>query len=219
MFWTALNSEWVAAFGNFFLFSPASSCRTVSHIVYFQRSAGNDEQTNAISKVNATSTNENAISAISLQTQAQKLRQEADQMRKQLESEKAQSLAKRTAKVDSWIEKLLVAVQVDDRTQLLKSEDEVLRRLQEDRFSQEQINAIFNRLCETGSESRSNCSPLMELLVDSVGKMDQLERKDNPNKRWSGKVERLLRRRLFAMDWNMDIDEDDSDDRNPWRLG
>jgi hypothetical protein len=39
------------------------------------------------------------------------------------------------------------------------------------------------------------------------------------NKRWSGKVERALRRRLFAMDWNMDLEEsEEDDDMNPWRL-
>ncbi len=157
--------------------------------------------------------------AITLQEQAKMLREEAQKLRIQLETEKANKLAKRTAKVDSWIEKLLIEAQVDDRTQLLKNEQQVLLRLQEDRFSQEQINAIFNRICELGPQSRSNCSPLMELLVDSVGKMDEVERRHNPNKRWSGKVERILRRRLFAKDWNMDIeDTDEDDDRNPWKL-
>jgi hypothetical protein len=157
--------------------------------------------------------------ALTLQEQARKLRVEADAMRSQLERAKAEKLAKRKAKVDSWIEQLLIEVQVDDSTQLLKTEEQVLLRLQEGRFSQEQINAIFNRICEAGPQSRSNCSPLMELLVDSVGKMDEVERQDNPNKRWSGKVERVLRRRLFAMDWNMDIEEsEEDDDLNPWRL-
>lgn len=156
--------------------------------------------------------------ATNLMEQAKMLRDDAERLREQLEKKKADQLAKRTAKVDSWIEKLLIESQVDDRTQLLKSEQQVLLRLQEDRFSQEQINAIFNRICELGPQSRSKCSPLMELLVDSVGKMDELERQENPNKRWSGKVERVLRRRLFAMDWNMDIEENEDDDMNPWRL-
>lgn len=157
--------------------------------------------------------------ALTLQDQAQKLRAEAAAMRSQLEREEAEKLAKRKAKVDSWIEQLLIEVQVNDRTQLLKTEEQVLLRLQEGRFSQEQINAIFNRICEAGPQSRSNCSPLMELLVDSVGKMDEVERQENPNKRWSGKVERVLRRRLFAMDWNMDIEENvEDDDLNPWSL-
>ena len=157
--------------------------------------------------------------AMTLQEQAQKLREESDAMRNQIEMEKAKKLAKRTAKVDGWIEKLLIEVQIDDSTELLRSEEQVLLRLQEDRFSQEQINAIFNRICELGPQSRSKCSPLMELLVDSVGKMDEVDREENPNKRWNGKVERVLRRRLFAMDWNMDIEEStDEDDMNPWRL-
>ena len=107
------------------------------------------------------------------------------------------------------------------KIQLLKTVEQVLERLQDDRYSQEQINAIFNRICETGpKQSRSNCSPIMELLVDAVGKMDEVERAENPNKRWSGRVERVLRKRLFAMDWNMDIEDsdDDNDDMNPWRL-
>lgn len=156
--------------------------------------------------------------AVNLLLQAKMLRDDAQRLREQLEKEKAEKMAKRTAKIDSWIEKLLIETQVDDRTQLLKSEQQVLLRLQEDRFSQEQINAIFNRICELGPQSRSSCSPLMELLVDSVGKMDELERQENPNKRWSGKVERVLRRRLFAMDWNMDIEDSDHDDLNPWKL-
>lgn len=196
-----------------------SALTTPSSRLFFQELAGDEDEVQAPPLVGSKD-RANTASFISLQEQAQQLRQEADAMRCELERQKAASVAKRRQKIDGWIEQLLISVQVDDRTQLLKSEDEVLRRLKEDRFSQEQVTAIFNRLCEVGSESRSSCSPLMELLVDSVGKMDELDRCKNPNKRWSGKVERILRRRLFAMDWNMDIEDDDQEDStlNPWKL-
>ena len=149
--------------------------------------------------------------AKSLQAQAQQLKEEADRMRQQLDDEKERALIQRQTKIDGWIDELLIQMEMgtDDedtpKIQLLKTVEQVLERLQDDRYSQEQINAIFNRICETGpKQSRSNCSPIMELLVDAVGKMDEVERAENPNKRWSGRVERVLRKRLFDMDWNMD---------------
>ena len=49
----------------------------------------------------------------------------------------------------------------------------------------------------------------MSLLVDASGKLDCVEREDNPNKRWNGKVERELRKRLFAADWGIELEPED----------
>mmetsp|Transcript_10977 Transcript_10977/g.26138 ORF Transcript_10977/g.26138 Transcript_10977/m.26138 type:complete len:368 (+) Transcript_10977:97-1200(+) len=105
-------------------------------------------------------------------------------------------------------------------TELLKNVDQVLERLRDDRYSAEQINKIFRRLCEIRpQESRSNLSPMMELLVDAACKLDCQERDENPNKRWNGRVERLLRKKLFARDWNIELrDEDEIDAENPWKV-
>jgi hypothetical protein len=49
----------------------------------------------------------------------------------------------------------------------------------------------------------------METFVDAVGKLDCMEWEKNPNKRWSGVAERNLRKKLFAMDWGLRLDEDE----------
>jgi hypothetical protein len=105
-------------------------------------------------------------------------------------------------------------------TELLKTVDQVLERLRDDRYSAEQVNKIFRRLCELRpQEARSDLSPMMELLVDAAGKLDCTDRDENPNKRWNGRVERLLRKKLFARDWNIDLrDEDEIDAANPWKM-
>jgi hypothetical protein len=156
--------------------------------------------------------------ALTLQKQAEALRAEADSLRASLEESRRQKLVKETTKVDKWIEELLIRYQVDENTQLLNDVEAVFERLQQDRYSQEQVDKIFNRICYLSKQSRSHCSPLMSLLVDAVGKLDCVERQDNPNKRWSGRVERKLRKRLFAMDWGMDLEEDDDEETNPWRI-
>jgi hypothetical protein len=156
--------------------------------------------------------------ALTLQAKAHKLREEANSLARAVNETKTQKIIQQNAKVDQWIEEILIQCKIDDNTELLNSVDQVLERLRDDRFSQEQVNKIFNRICETGpAQSRSNCSPLMSLLVDAVGRLDEVERDENPNKRWSGRVERVLRKRLFAMDWGMDI-EDEDESANPWSL-
>ena len=135
--------------------------------------------------------------------------------------EQEAKLARETQKIDTWIEELLVSTKIDNTTELLNTIDQVVVRLQNDRYSQEQINKIFKRICQTsgGKQSRSNLSPIMELLVDAVGKMDEVDRDKQPNKRWSGKVERKLRKKLFALDWNINLeDEDEADQQNPWNI-
>jgi flagellin-specific chaperone FliS len=155
----------------------------------------------------------------SLVDQAAKLREEANALQLALQQEKEDKLQRETAKVDRWINELLIEAKVNENTELLKTVDQVLQRLTEDRYSAEQVNKIFKRLCDIRQqESRSNCSPLMSLLVDAAGKLDCLERDDNPNKRWNHKVERLLQKKLFARDWNIELEDDEDDSGNPWKL-
>lgn len=155
-----------------------------------------------------------------LQAEAARLRREALDLQRSLEELRLAKIARETEKIDKWIDELLIEARVDDNTELLKTVDGVLERLRDDRYSAEQVNKIFKRLCDVRhQESRSDCSPLMSLLVDAAGRLDSMERKDNPNKRWSGRVERVLRKKLFARDWNMELDdEDESDAGNPWRI-
>jgi hypothetical protein len=156
-----------------------------------------------------------------LQAQAAQLRTEADALRQTLEEAKQKKRQREIEKIDKWIEELLVETKVDANTDLLKTVDGVFERLMDDRYSAEQVNKIFTRLCDIRQqESRSDCSPLMGLLVDAAGKLDCMDREENPNKRWNGKVERTLRKKLFARDWNIQLDDedDDSDARNPWRI-
>lgn len=147
--------------------------------------------------------------ALTLQQQAQALREEALSLQRALNESKTEKLARETAKVDQWLEELLVNQTISENTQLLNTVEEVMERLKEGRFSADQVNKMFNRICDDRPQSRSNCSPIMSLLVDAAGKLDNLERDENPNKRWSGRVERVLRKRLFAMDWGTDLEEED----------
>jgi len=154
-----------------------------------------------------------------LQAQAAKLREEAKAMQLALQEEKEAKLQREREKVDGWIHDLLIQSQVNDNTELLKTVDQVLEKLTDDRYSAEQVYKIFYRLSEVRYESRSQCSPLMSLLVDAAGKLDCTERQENPNKRWNHKVERELQKKLFARDWNIELEnQDDEDDRNPWKI-
>jgi hypothetical protein len=156
---------------------------------------------------------------LDLQVQIAQLRQEAHSLQLTLQREKQDKIRRETEKVDRWIEELLVEVRVNENTELLKTVDQVFQRLTEDRYSAEQVNKIFKRLCEIRTqESRSNCSPLMSLLVDAAGKLDCMERKDNPNKRWNHKVERNLQKKLFARDWNIELEDEEDESGNPWKL-
>jgi len=146
-----------------------------------------------------------------LRAQAAKLREEAASLQTTLQESKEAKLQKETDKVDGWIEDLLIQARVGTpEIELLKTVEQVCEVLTEDRYSAEQILKIFKRLCQVREqESRSNCSPLMELLVDATGKLDSKEREDNPNKRWNRKTERVLRKKLFARDWNIQYVSDD----------
>jgi len=100
------------------------------------------------------------------------------------------------------------------RIDLLKNTDQVYQYMMKNRYSSEQVFKIFDRLSEIrydetngrSKESRSNCSPLMSLLVDATNKLDCTERHENPNKRWKNtiKVEQILQKKLFGRDWNIE---------------
>jgi hypothetical protein len=171
-----------------------------------------------VEKESIKSTSSSLTEALILQQQAERLRAEAEQQALELLKAKEDKIEKENDKTDQWIDELLIQYTVDENTQMLNSVDQVMERLQSDRYSKEQVNKIFKRICETGPpQSRSKCSPLMSLFVDAVGKLDEVERNDNPNKRWTGRVERVLRKKLFAMDWGIEL-EDEDDDENPWKL-
>ena len=61
-------------------------------------------------------------------------------------------------------------------------------------------------------QSIDSCSPLLSLLLDAACKVDCLEREDNPNNRWNHRVERDLRRKLFALGYGIRVE--DVDERN-----
>jgi len=146
----------------------------------------------------------------SLRAQAAKLREEAESLQCALQESKEAKIQRELDKVDGWIDELLIEVTLGDGTELLKTVDQVYDVLMNERYSAQHVLKIFDRLCDMREqESRSNCSPLMELLVDATGKLDCTEREENPNKRWNGKVERVLRRKLFARDWNIEYVSED----------
>lgn len=165
----------------------------------------------------SSSSTASSSSALTLQQQAQALRAEASALERLLNETKAAKIQKELNAVDRWIDELLINITINEDTQMLNSVEQVTQILQDKRYSQEHVNRIFERICElSGPQSRSKCSPLVSLLVDASGKLDCIEREDNPNKRWNGKVERELRKRLFAMDWGIELEK--SDDDTPGRL-
>lgn len=166
----------------------------------------------------ASNNSTSSSSALTLQQQAQALRAEATLMEQSLQQEKERKQQKEVEAVDKWIDTLLLVniTTSDSNIEMLNTVERVTTLLQEGRFSQDHVNKMFDRISElSGPQSRSKCSPLVELLVDACGKLDCIERDDNPNKRWNGKVERVLRKRLFAMDWGIDLEDKDDESKKP----
>ena len=94
---------------------------------------------------------------------------------------------KETTHIDQWIGPLLVNSASDENAQLLNNVHHGMVLLKYGRFSEEQVSNVSEQICETGPAlCCGDCSPPMSLLVDAAGKLDDLERKVNPNKRWSG---------------------------------
>ena len=154
--------------------------------------------------------------------QAQALRKEAQELRRTIDAQEAARKERELARIDKWIDDLLVADRIDTKrnkegdssaVELLYSVEQVTQLLQDKRMSEEHVMSMFRRLSQLSPSSRSRCSPLVELLVEAAGRMDCMEREDQPNKRWSGKVERKLRRRLFANDWGINLDDLEEQER------
>jgi hypothetical protein len=141
-----------------------------------------------------------------LQAQLQTLRQEIQQDVQKLQQHKEAIVQKKRDKADQWIDTLLVASHVNEDTQMLHSVETVAQMLMDERFSPEQVNAIFERMTQDNPLQRVE-SPLVKLLVDACNVADCLEEK-NPNKRWNGRVEMKLRRKMFAMKWGIELEEE-----------
>ncbi|KAL7505043.1 hypothetical protein ACHAXN_002827 [Cyclotella atomus] len=142
--------------------------------------------------------------------QAKILREQASLLQKQLREEKEARIRKETAKVDSLIDLLLFHGSTNySKTELLNTEEQVAELLISKRLNYDQVNQIFDRLCELSNRPQSidSCSPLLSLLLDAACKVDCLEREDNPNKRWNHRVERKLRQKLFALGYGIRIED------------
>ena len=149
--------------------------------------------------------------------QAQLLRQEIQDLQRDLERQKQARLVKAQTDVERWIAQALVRCQVDADTTLLNTVDETVEIFCTYRYSPEQVYKMFRHLSETtSSNKRSQISPTLELLVEAAGKMDALERDENPNKRWSGRIEADFRKRLFARDWGIELEEKDFSSGRWW---
>ncbi|OEU18369.1 hypothetical protein FRACYDRAFT_236646 [Fragilariopsis cylindrus CCMP1102] len=200
---------------------------TTKTVVHHEKKSKNKENDTTKSIVTATNTNNNESESKSdsselmiLQEQAAKLRMEAESLQLALQDTRNQKLDREREKVDQWIDDLFLIgseSNKDDNVDILKNVDQVYQYMTDKRFSAEQIYKIFNRLSDIKMErsqgltceSRSNCSPFMSLLLDAANKLDCTEKEDNPNKRWNYKIERILQKKLFARDWNIEYIADD----------
>mmetsp|Transcript_20206 Transcript_20206/g.28420 ORF Transcript_20206/g.28420 Transcript_20206/m.28420 type:complete len:235 (-) Transcript_20206:335-1039(-) len=161
--------------------------------------------------------------AMVLLSQAQKLREEASMLRTQLDMEKEAKIRKQEKKVDLLIDSLLFHGINDDtkddeetsKVELLQTEEQVAELLISKRLDYDMVNQIFDRLVNLSNRPQSidSCSPLLSLLLDAACKVDCLEREDNPNKRWNGRVERDLRRKLFALGYGIRIEDVENEKR------
>ena len=80
-----------------------------------------------------------------LKQQADTLRAEADALRMQLDESKKEAERLRLARVDNLIESILVNFTIDDDNQLLNTEEQVAKLMQDERLSVENINNMFDR--------------------------------------------------------------------------
>jgi len=150
-------------------------------------------------------------SAMAMLNQAERLKNEIKDMENAIKQTKKEKMEKEASNVDRWMERLLVNVTIDENTEMLNTVDQVMTVLQDGRYSPEQVHKIFQRLTDNIPNERLEQSmvkvPRLELLMLACCKLDMLEREDNPNKRWNGRVERDLRKWLFALEWNIDISD------------
>jgi hypothetical protein len=168
-----------------------------------------DSTTNPTTPASSTSSSGALSEVEKLRQQAKKLREEVVDMRLTIQEDAEMKEAKRIAKVDMWLNHLLINQTVGGIEQL-NTVEHVLDLLITNRYSPEQVYQIFERLCTTtsirGRDSIAS-NQLLQLLITAVGKMDEIERDDNSNKRWSQIVERTLHKRLFAMEWGINLEK------------
>jgi phycoerythrobilin:ferredoxin oxidoreductase len=149
-----------------------------------------------------------------LKAQAKALRNEAQCIQEDIKEAREARHEKELADVDRWIEQVLVNRTISPDLQMLNTVDQVYQILRDERYSPEQVDKIFERLCDTcpiyGRDSLDR-TPLLSLLIEAAGKLDEMEPRDNPNKRWNGHVERDLRKRLFAIEWGIDLNKKDEE--------
>jgi len=171
-----------------------------------------------------------ADDALILLNEAKALRAQASALQKQLNDEKDEKLRREIAKVDSLIDSLLfhgttnfgnsepisssTSIQLTgeekrSKQQLMNTEEKVAELLIQKRLNYDQVNQMFDRICEVANRPQSidSCSPMLSLLLDAACKVDCLEREENPNKRWNHRVERDLRRKLFALGYGIRIED------------
>jgi hypothetical protein len=146
-----------------------------------------------------------------LQRRAQLLREEVDAMRTDMEQAKQQVLQKETDKADRWLEDVLVQHRISADTEILHTVEQAQEKLVEGRYCPDQVDQMFERLCQlshiSGRDSLDRNARL-QLLVEATGKVDELEPEANPNKRWKGcRVEHELHKKLFAKEWGIDLDK------------
>lgn len=146
-----------------------------------------------------------AEDALVLLSEAKALRQQASMLQEQLNREKEERIHKEREKVDNLIDLLLFHgmnsesnSSEESKQQLLHTEEQVAQLLISKRLSYDMVNQCFDRIVEQANRPQSidSCSPLLSLLLDAACQVDCLERKENPNKRWSGRVERDLRKKV-----------------------
>lgn len=159
--------------------------------------------------------------ALALLNEAKALRAQASALQQQLDREKEERIRREREKVDSLIDALLFHGTTSDATpddedakqkskqQLLHTEEQVASLLISKRLNYEMVNQMFDRIVDLSNRPQSidSCSPLLSLLLDAACKVDCLEREDNPNKRWNHRVERDLRRKLFALGYGIRIED------------
>jgi hypothetical protein len=173
------------------------------------------------------------VSPDELQRRAQLLREEASAMRTDMEQAKQRQLQQATDKADRWLEDVLVHHKINADIEILNTVEQAQDKLVEGRYSPDQVDQMFERMCQishiSGRDSLDRNARL-QLLVEATGKVDELEPELNPNKRWKGcRVEHELHKKLFAKEWGIDLDKktrrldenskDDAQDERYWRAG
>lgn len=198
----------------------AWNCYSLS--LHEQMGLGEDKNRMNIIMNPITISNQNLVTkeqAITLREQASSLRKEAKVLELALITSRNEKAAIEIIRVDGWIEELLVMYSDKSGTELLSDAERTFELLRDKRFSPLQVKKIFKRICEKGQkQSRSNCSPMLEVFIDAVGKMDDLEREENPNRRWNEQLELGFRKKLFAMDYRIELDDEDENNSNPWMM-